>query len=130
MSERVTNIENNALSALNVENLINDVIIWYDRSLSEYISTQHMIFIILITQRSKKTYSKIFFTVLEATFFIGKGLAVLAMFPLTIHKIFKMLCVVSITDYAFMTVLGRCRSCHHFDFFSHSYGSTVSHKKV
>ena len=33
MSERVTNIENNALSALNVENLINDVIIWYDRSL-------------------------------------------------------------------------------------------------
>ena len=52
------------------------------------------------------------------------------MFPLTIHKIFKMLCVVSVADYAFMTVLCSCGPCHHFDSFSHGYNSSVYHKKV
>ena len=49
------------------------------------------------TTQQKDLFQNLFYC-FEATFFIGKGLAVLAMFPLTIHKIFKMLCVVSITD--------------------------------
>ena len=37
------------------------------------------------------------------------------MFPLSIHEIFKMFSVVSVIDYTFMTVLGRCRFSHHFE---------------
>ena len=53
------------------------------------------------------------------TFFVSKVFTIITVSPLSIHKIFKMLSIVSVIDYAFLTILGRCRSCHHFNFFSH-----------